>query len=183
VIGPRRFGSAAPVVTLAPDWRGPLPPEGAPVIAARRGVDLVPINPALPADRRRLLSYIWPDQAARFARTEAALALPPAPVDRGDVLPWLQRRLADPQPGRLHLVFHSLCWPYLPAETRARCTDVLQAAGARASDHAPLAHFAMEPDSDRSKTALLLTLWPGGTCVQLGTAGFHGEWIDWTAAG
>jgi hypothetical protein len=185
-IGPRRYGPGDAILTLAPDWRGPLPEEGAPiiapVIAERRGVDLAPVDPALPADRLRLLSYIWPDQTERFARTRAALSLPPAPVDRDDALPWLERRLAAPRPGQLHLVFHTLCWPYLAAETRAGCEDLLQAAGARASDLAPLAHFAMEPSADRANTALRLTLWPGGETRQLGTAGFHGEWITWTAA-
>jgi hypothetical protein len=180
MVGSRRSGPPDAVLTLAPDWRGPPPPAASPVIAARRGVDLAPIDPALPADRLRLLSYIWPDQTERFARTSVALALPSAPVDRGDVLPWLESRLAAPCPGQLHLVFHTLCWPYLSAETQARCTALLQAAGARATDRAPLAHLAMEPTADRTHTALRLTLWPG--TEDLGAAGFHGEWVAWAGA-
>lgn len=57
------------------------------------------------------------------------------------------------------------------------------AAGARASDLALLAHFAMEPRAGRSQTVLRLTLRPGGQTQELGAAGFHGEWIDRTGAG
>lgn len=182
-IAGRRYGFDRAAVALAPEWRGAAPPQGPfPQIVGRRGVDLAPLDPANPSDPMRLLSYIWPDQVERFARTLAALALPPAPVDQGDALPWLKNRLAERRPGILHLVFHTLCWPYLDAKTRTACEALFAEAGARATADSPLARFQMEPDVDRSKTALLLTVWPDGSTVRLGSAGFHGEWIDWLGA-
>ena len=101
-----------------------------------------------------------------------------APVDRGDALDWLPGRLAAARRGRLHLVFHTIAWQYLPAEARARGEAILSRAGARATPEAPLARFAMEADGGRG-AALRLTLWPGGETLDMGRADFHGRWVEW----
>lgn len=182
-IGARLSRPEAPVLVLAPEWRGPLPPEAVPVVAERAGVDLNPLDPV--ADRLRLLSYIWADQAERIARTEAALdaaaRLRPV-VARGDAILWLERRLATPRPGRLHLVCHTIAWQYFPAESQARGRALLAEAGARATAEAPLAHLGMEADGAEPGAGVRLTVWPGGREELLGRADFHGRWIDWAAA-
>ncbi len=181
-LGAHRYGPEGAPVTLVPDWRGSLPPSGpTPVVVERRGIDLAPIRPDDPPERLRLLSYIWPDQVERVERTHAALTLPPAPVDCGDMYPWLAERLAEPRTGTLHLIFHTLVWPYVSTKTQTLCNALFDAAGARATEAAPLARFSMEPTEDRSKADLLLTFWPRGDTVRLGSAGFHGEWVEWTA--
>jgi hypothetical protein len=174
---------AEPVLTLAPDWRGGTPPGGGtPKVAARAGADLAPIDPV--ADRLRLLSYIWPDQFARMARIAAALdaaAVARPHVEQSDAVDWLETRLAIPQRGHLHLVYHTIAWQYFPKGTQARGEAILADAGARATPDAPLARFSVEADGQAPGAAMMLTLWPGGTRHALGRFDFHGRWIDWQA--
>ena len=178
----QRFGPQKAPVVLRPDWTGPLPPQGAPLVAARAGVDLNPLDPG--ADRLRLMSYIWPDQQDRLARTRAAADLAagfPGLVTRGDAVDWLQARLATRHQGHLHLIFHTVAWQYFAPATQARGKALLAEAGARATPDAPLARLAMEADSTPGSAAVTLTLWPGGETLALARAGFHGQHIDWAA--
>ena len=179
-IGSTRFGPGDPVLTLAPDWQGPLPEPTAPVIAERAGTDLAPLDPV--ADRRRLLSYIWPDQADRIARTEAALALARQlrpQIARMDAADWLAQRLGPPREGHLHLVFHTIARQYFPTDTRTRIDALLTAAAARATATAPVAHVWMEADDVPDSAALGLRLWPDNVILNLGRADFHGRWVRW----
>ncbi|MBN8630025.1 MAG: DUF2332 domain-containing protein [Rhodobacterales bacterium] len=172
------FGPADPVLTLAPDWSGPLPPAARPRIIDRRGVDLNPLDPD--KDRLRLLAYLWSDQPERIARTRSALDLAQRflrPVDRGDAATWLETRLQVPQPDSLHLVFHTVAWQYFPPATQARALAAMERAGRRA----PIARLSMEADGAKRGAALTLTLWPGGETIPLGRADFHGRWVDWQA--
>lgn len=179
-IGDQQFGPADPVLTLRPDWTGPLPDRCQPRVTDRAGADINPLDPV--ADRLRLLSYIWADQADRLARTEAALTeaerLRPR-VERTDAVDWLARRLATSRPGHLHLVYHTIAWQYFPAETQAMGRARLAEAGARATPNAPFAHLEMEADGQTPGAGLALTLWPGGVRKPLGRADFHGRWVDW----
>lgn len=180
--GGQSFGPPDPVLVLGPDWTGPLPAAAEPVVAGRAGVDLNPLDPE--HDRLRLLAYIWADQADRLARTEAArreALRHPGLVRRGDAADWLERRLATPRPGALHLVFHTIAWQYFPPETRDRCTALLDAAGARATASAPLARFGMEIPPGGRTTLLTLRLWPGGRVIPMGEADPHGRWVRWAA--
>ncbi|MEM7489790.1 MAG: DUF2332 family protein, partial [Pseudomonadota bacterium] len=171
-----RHGPEDAVLTLSPDWTGPPPPAVEPRIAARRGVDLNPVSPQ--ADRLRLLAYLWPDQPHRLALTEAALALPPAPVAAGDAADWLEALPAQAA-GTCRLICHSVAWQYFPDPVQARASAAIAALGDAATEAAPLAHLAMEADGGRG-AGLTLTTWPGGTAQPIGRADFHGRWIDWT---
>ncbi|RVT85751.1 DUF2332 family protein [Rhodobacteraceae bacterium CCMM004] len=180
-LGGVRLGPADATVRLTPEWRGP-PPRAADLrVADRAGVDLAPVDPGTAEGRLTLLSYLWPDQPERLARTDAAIALRdgPAPVAAGDAAPWLERRLAEVPGGTAHLVYHTVAWQYFPPETQARAAAALEAAGAAATDAAPLARLAMETDGVQSGARLTLTVWPGGEPVTLGRADFHGRWVDW----
>lgn len=175
-------GDPASPLDLAPEWRGPAPPAAVLRIAGRAGCDLRPVDPNDPGDRRRLLSYVWPDQADRLARTRTALRLASAErvaVERADAVDWLARRLAAPMPGRVHVVTHTIAWQYLPVDRRATGDRIIAAAGARATSDAPLARLAMEHDGDRAGAALTLEIWPGGDRLSLGRVDFHARWIDW----
>lgn len=177
--GGQAFGAADPVLQLAPDWRGALPPMPPFTVADRAGVDLAPLRAGIAADELRLLSCLWPDQPERMARTRAALTLPPAPVAAGDAVDWLAGRLAQPWEGQVHLVYHTIAWQYFPADVQARGAALLAEAGRRCA--APLARFGMEPDdSGLPGAALSLQLWPENRTIALGRAGFHGEWVDWS---
>lgn len=174
------FGAPASPLRLAPDWRGTLPPATAPQIAERRAIDLNPLDVA--RDSLRILSYIWADQPQRMALTQAAIDLAKnTHVEQGDAIDWLETRLSTTMPNRLHLVYHTVAWQYLSATAQAKGEALLQAAGARATDAAPLAHLAMESDGAEPGASLVLRLWPGAQVIVLGRVDFHGRWVDWQA--
>ncbi|WP_137702895.1 DUF2332 domain-containing protein [Marimonas lutisalis] len=178
-IGGQSFGPPDPVLTLAPDWDGPLPPTAQVTVSGRRGVDLNPLDPHAPEDALRLLAYLWPDQPERLTRTRAAIAAQSAAVDRADAIDWLEDRLQQPHPGALHLIYHTVAWQYFPSDAQARGTALIEAAGARATEDAPLAWLSMENDGDDIGAALALRLWPGNTRHDLGRVDFHGRWMRW----
>jgi len=179
--GPR-LGPADPVLTLKPDWTGPLPPANRPLVLSRAGVDIAPIDPA--RDRERMLAYIWADQTARLDRAARALdlaaKLQPS-VTKADAADWTEPRLAQIFPGALHLFYHTIAATYFPATTTARLQTALTAAGARATPESPLAHLAFESDEQGPGGGITLTLWPGGETITMGRADFHGRWVDWQA--
>lgn len=84
-IGGTRLGPADAALTLSPDWTGETPPKTMPTVVERRGVDLNPVDPATD-DSLRLRAYLWADQPHRRTLTDAALALPHAPVDKADAI-------------------------------------------------------------------------------------------------
>ncbi len=176
-----RIGADNPALTLSPTWQGAPPAPHAFSVAARRGVDLNPLDGATPEGRQRLLAYLWPDQPDRLALTGAALDLPQASVDRSDAIAWLENRLAKPMTGQLHLIYHTIAWQYFPAEAQARGRALIEAAGAKATPDAPLAWFGMETDGGDPGAALHLRLWPGDLRIDCGRFDFHGRWIDWRA--
>jgi hypothetical protein len=181
-IGGRIYGPADAVITLKPDWQGDLPPRANPVIAARAGVDLNPLDPV--RDRLRSLAYVWADQKDRLQRTEIALSLAAAlrpQIDRADAIDWLEEQLAVPSPGVVHLVYHTIAWQYFPSGHQARGEAAFHAAGARATIDAPLAHLSMEADDTPGNAALTLWIWPEGKVIRLGRVDFHGRWIRWDA--
>ena len=171
-----------PVLTLTPEWDGPMPPRILPRVAARAGVDLNPLDPTIPEDLLRLTAYLWPDQPERLALTRAAATVMDAPIHRGDAIDWLEGRLVSVPEGHLHLIQHTVAWQYFPADVQARGTALIEAVGARATETRPLAWLSMESDGDTTGNigaALTLRLWPGDVILPLGRADFHGRWIRW----
>jgi hypothetical protein len=73
------------------------------------------------------------------------------------------------------VLFHSIMLMYLSDAARERLSRILSEAGERATDEAPLAWLAMEPDASVPEAAVDLTFWPGGKRVRVATAGFHGR--------
>jgi hypothetical protein len=170
---PVRFPSS----WFAGTWNLPL----AVAVAERRGCDAAPIDPRREDDRLRLLSYVWPDQAARFELLAAALEVArhiDVAVDEGDAGEWLDGRLREPAPGLATVVFHSIFVQYLTDAGRAHLRAALEAAGERASVDAPLAWLRMEPGGEM-RTEVRLTAWPGGSERVLATAGYHGRPVRW----
>ena len=170
-------GAEDPVITLSPDWTGPVPPSGSVTIADRRGVDLNPLDPNDPDARLRLKSYTWPDQPERLARLDAALAIAEPVVDRADAAAWLADRLAKPTPGTIDFVFHTIAWQYFPAATDASCRATLNAAGLRARPDAPLAHLWVEAETGKRLATVRLHIWTGTDTletIELGDMNPHG---------
>jgi hypothetical protein len=178
------WGSPSSAVRLSPRWGGTLPPVDAPVsVAGRAGCDLNRLDAADPADRLRLLSYVWADQPERIARLRAALdiaAADPPDIASSDAAAWLESRLGQQPDATVHVVYHTIVWQYLPAETRARLTASIERSGHSAAKTRPLAWLRFEADGKDPGGALTLTLWPGGTTRTLARADYHGRWVDWT---
>ena len=171
-------GDPASPVRFVDCWEGGRPRFDAPLaVESRAGCDRTPIDPTSEEGRLALLGYTWPDQGDRLALLRAVLevaARVPATVERADFLAWLPEQLADPTPGCVTVVQHSIVLQYCDADTIAVLGAVLETAGDRATDDAPLAWLRLEP---RSFTAvepeLRLTTWPGGEDRVLGRAPFH----------
>ncbi|WP_021595594.1 MULTISPECIES: DUF2332 domain-containing protein [Actinomadura] len=176
------YGPESPVV-LPGAWRG-LPPVDAPLaIAERRGCDPHPLDAASAEARRRLLSYVWPDQTARVERLRAAFevaAQVPAAVVRAGAAEFLDG--LTPVRGVVTVVWHSTMRAYLSGEEGARVDRHIEDAGAAATAAAPLAHLSFEGrDSSRldAVQVVALRLWPGGERRILGEGPSHGLPITW----
>ncbi len=183
-LGALACGPADAAVTIRSEWRGAAPEIGPmPAIGTRRACDLNPLDPAAPADRERVLSYIWPDQRQRVETTEAAFAFAaalPWRVERADAAAWVEARLAEAAtPGHTRMLMHTIMWQYLPQPTKARITAAMRAAGAGATRRAPLAWLRMESDGQPASAAVTLTTWPTGEEREIARADFHGRWVEW----
>lgn len=66
-------GDGVSAVVLESALSGPAPPLRLPEVVWRAGVDLSPLDAADAADRRFLLSLVWPGEEGRVTRIEAAL--------------------------------------------------------------------------------------------------------------
>lgn len=182
-VGGRVVGDPASPVRFAGTWEETEPqlPDAFEVVE-RSGCDPAPIDPTTEDGRLRLRSFVWPDQLARQARLEAALevaARVPATVERADGPTWVAERLAEPVPGVTTVLVHSIVLQYLARERRPVFRDIVAAAGARATDEAPLAWLRFEPGGGVAE--LRLTLWPGGGEELLATSSFHGPPARWLA--
>lgn len=191
--GPAQWGDADAKVRLDTDWTGPAPPTDAQVrVIERAACDRRPIDLRDPAERRRLLAYVWPDQIDRLARIRAAVDLAlelGVQVEAADAVAWTSAHAA-PRAGAVTCLYHSVFWQYMPPQSQAAMTRTLEALGARATADAPFAWLRMEPGPvgsggfDPPKPNLvgmqvLLTLWPGGETRHLGDAHPHGALVAW----
>ena len=171
---------------IAPEWRGPPPPDAPVEIVAIRGCDQAPVNLADPAEALRVKAYVWPEIAPRIARMDAAIALAAdrAPdVVRADAADWVDQRLAAPQEmGVTRVMHHSIVWQYIPPERRDRIVAAMAAAGATADDARPLAWMMLETNRETFRHELRIRHWTsaGDSGWQLlGQAQAHGAWVEW----
>ena len=112
-------------------------PSFAATVAERSGCDAAPVDPSTEEGRLTLLSYVWPDQAARMERMRAALALAASGRPRSSAAErgsGPRQRLAEPTAGLATVVFHSIVMQYLADEEREDFERAVAEAGARASD-------------------------------------------------
>jgi hypothetical protein len=179
------WGARDAQMAIACEWRGAAPfPDAAIEVADRRGCDLHPIDASDPANRARMLAYIWPDQHARVARAEAALNLAAREavrIEALDAAQFVERQLRLGAPGRVLTLAHSIFWQYLTHETRAAIQRAIAQAAAAATTAAPLAWLRMEGEAAEPRGAVLrLSLWPHGPHdAPLAVADYHGRWLEW----
>ncbi|MDB5452166.1 MAG: hypothetical protein JWO33_744 [Caulobacteraceae bacterium] len=182
--GGRRWGDPASPVRLVSDWRGNAPVlEPAAIEPAERfACDRRPVRLSDPLERRRLEAYVWPDQRDRLANLRAAIAM--ALKERVQVeiadAPEFARRHAAPTRGLATVVYHSIFFQYMPADSQAALIQALQEHGAAATADAPLAWLRLEPDlADMKTIEVRLNRWPGGEERVLARSHPHATWVEW----
>jgi len=182
------WGPSSPAL-IETDWRGPPPPQDVPPrVRSRAACDLNPLDLTRPEERLRLRAYIWPDQAERLARFDAAAELALAQgvrVERADAAEWLEERLAARAADALTVVYHSVFFQYPPHETRKRIAAAFERAAERST--APLAWLRLEPEAalggPRESLRFLVDLitWPGGERRTLATTDGHVRFVEMLA--
>jgi hypothetical protein len=180
--GVHEAGDPASPVKLAPEVIGQPPPlDGDLTVVARSGSDIAPLEIADDVQRLRLRSFVWPDQAVRLQRLDAAIArahAEPFTLEKADAADFVRSRLERRTDGAVFVLFHSIMWQYMPGKSRTRTERMLTEAGA--STGMPLAWLRMEPlDTREPHATLSLTMWPGGESRHLAHCDFHGRWIEW----
>ncbi|MGH6997745.1 MAG: DUF2332 family protein, partial [Phenylobacterium sp.] len=171
-------------VLLPSDWSGVLPPLDAQVrVIHRQACDRRPVDLKDPVQRRRLTAYVWPDQFDRLERIRAAIDVAltnDVSVETADAVEWTARSAA-PAPGAASVVYHSVFWQYMPAESQAALRQAIEYLGASATNDAPLAWLRMEPPPENMAIMeVRLTMWPGGEERILAVVHAHGASARWT---
>jgi len=180
--GDREWGEKEAPIHLSPEWRGPDLKMQDLLVADRAGCDLNPIDLEDNNTVETLLSYLWPDQAERITRTKAAIEIfyrHDARVEKAGAIEWLKRRLKKAHENQVHVIYHTIARQYFSDADKQESAQLIEEAGARAPQYAPLAWLRFEADGQQPGAALTLRLWPGGEEQFLGRADYHGRWIEW----
>jgi hypothetical protein len=184
-LGNVRAGNPESLLALEPDWIGPDPPDVQIRFASRIGVDLNPIDLSDPAERARMLAYVWPDQFTRLERMATAMTIVSEilpEIAAGDAADFVEARVW-PQPGAVTTVFHSIAMQYFSAGSQQRISEHMNRAGSAATSDAPLAWVRMEHDLPGAgePPTLRLTMWRGQGSEDrlLGRAHPHGSAVAW----
>lgn len=188
-VGDVTLGDPGSPVRFEQPWR---PAPGIDLAAAaaalrithREGCDLNPLDPSNPDDRRRLISYIWPDEPDRLARLDAALSVAaprPPMVVRAQAIEWLPDALSRRRDGELTVVWHSVMRQYVePAQWQA----LLEAFGAAlaACPERPIAWVGMEPVPGGTGATITLQTAPDQGAQRVARCDDHGPPVVWELA-
>lgn len=185
-LGGVRAGPASSPMQIKPEWRGPPPSVAEVKIIAISGCDQAPVDLSDPDAALRVKSYVWPENAGRLERMDAAIALAAQKrpdVVKADALDWVRERLAAPQDIGVARVFnHSIVWQYIPEERRNQISQAIEAKGRTATADRPLAWMMLETNRQTFKHELSIKYWPGpDTWHLLAEAQAHGSWVEWIA--
>ncbi|MDE2133474.1 MAG: DUF2332 domain-containing protein [Alphaproteobacteria bacterium] len=170
-------------LTLECELRGAkLPPLGpSPKIASRVGLERNPVDLADADARDWLRALVWPDQVARFAVLEKALANFPGEkpaIRAGDALSLLPEAMAEAPADQPVCVYHTMVVYQFPDEMREALDAILILASLRRpvwriglegtlSGDNPLKLYAYRDGSKEERT--------------LGLCHPHGAWLEWLA--
>jgi hypothetical protein len=183
----------ASAVRLEIGTRGQVPvPAHLPPIASRVGLDRHPVDLTDAEAVRWLRACVWPDQADRLARLDAALAIAaehPVDVRCGDAVGDLASALAAVGGTGHRVVVNTWVLSYLTdAERRGYYAELQRIGGtgdlswvfAESPAQTPGLPHAAE-HADEHLTALSLVRWRDGraTVEHLGVAHPHGYWLHW----
>lgn len=179
-----QWGPLGSPVAIDDAWHGELPPSGPVQIAERHGYDIAPIDVTGSDGELTVLSYVWPDQAARLKRLRGAIA-----VARSVPARLEQRSAADAvagltlAEGALTVLWHSITWQYLSDGERASIRDAVNTLIERSDPRSPFAHLTLEPARDgpggRIRFLVRSAGWPDGRVHVLGECHPHGPPVHW----
>lgn len=179
-----KWGPPDSPVTIDDAWHRDTPPPGVLQIVERHGYDIAPIDVTGADGELSVLSYVWPDQAARLNRLCGAIA-----VARDVPARLEQRSAADAvaeltlAQGALTVLWHSITWQYLSAGERAGIRDAVNGLIKRADARSPFAHLTLEPARNGPGTPIRFLVraacWPGGQVRVLGECHPHGPPVRW----
>ena len=176
------WGDIASAVRLDNVFVGTAPSIPARIdIVERAGCDPSPVDINKDSGRLTLLSYTWSDQVDRIQRLEAAIRIAravPCVTDRAYGAEWLDERLEKSFPGAATAIFHSVVWPYISERERERIVTVIQNAGSRVSENAPIAWLRMEPNDDNA-IEIRLRIYPGFEEQVIATSRAHAPAVRW----
>lgn len=183
-LGGARVGPDDAVMSFAPEWKGPPPPEHAIKFVSLEGCDVAPVDLTDPAQALRLKAYIWPEHRVRFERMDAAIRAAtecPPRIARINAADFIESQLAEPQAeGTTRVLMHSIVWQYVPEDQQQRVTEAMEAAGATATADKSLAWIRLEANRTTHRHELTVRYWPGGEDeVLLARAHAHGADIEW----
>ena len=171
-------------LTIACEWQGRPPAVDAPLhVRSRRGCDRHPLDMTDPAQRERLLAYVWADQRERLDRLNAAITVmlsQPVIVETSGAADWLDAVLAsNAERNVTRVVFHIIVWNYLDRRSQRRIAARMAETGSAAPAGSPLAWLRLELAGKDEPAELRLALWPDGTDELLARVHPHGAWVRW----
>jgi hypothetical protein len=149
-------------------------------VIERRGCDIHPLNVADDADADTLLSFVWPDQTARFRRLRAALDIArthPPVIDAADGIDWIQA-VARPKTGTATVVMHTVIMEHLPSDIRERLRAAIRQTGETAAQQSPFAWARMEAAAGAYET--VVTLWPARREMLIARSDGHAQGLQWS---
>ena len=158
-----------------------LPPAGAmPSVGSRVGLELNSVDLGNPDDRDWLRALIWPDQAPRLERLDAAIEIylrnRPA-IRAGDALELLPDALAVVPRGQAACVYHTIAIYQFSRAMKQGLEDILTVAGLRR----PIWRLSFEYDG--ALYILSAIRYSDGVRKEkrLASAHPHGTWLEWLA--
>jgi len=159
-----------------------VPPLGEVRITERGGCDPCPVDSTSPEGWLTLQSFVWADQVERMRLLRNAIDVArrfPPHVDQAGAVSWVKRGMAQPTPGVVTVLFHTLVWQYINHQERHELHGLIREMGARATADAPFAWLRMEPGPDGAEVKL--GIFPGLNDQIIATAGYHHSKTLWLA--
>ena len=193
------LGPPSPVELVASTRGEGRLPARFPEIVERRGIDPEPIDVTDDEQARWLEACVWPDQADRFRRLRAAIAIAreePPSITRGSGVDLVADLVGTAADGAHPVVTNTWVLNYLSPDERTAYVDRLDAAGTQRDlswvfAEAPALtpelpwRFAADASPDRQLTAVCLVTWRDGVrrVEHLATSHPHGYWIHFHPTG
>jgi hypothetical protein len=182
--GNRTVAEIAPnaALVLECEARGErLPPTGpSPAVTGRIGLELNPVDLSNRDDRDWLRALIWPDDVARLARFDRALALfadARPEIRGGDALELLPDALAEAPRESTPCVYHTIAVYQFSTEMKEALENILVVAGVRR----PVARLSLEYVGLEAELRLIRYADGAREERLLAVSHPHGRWLEWRA--